>query len=90
MAVCRIVKTNATPEQYDAVLAKVGASGASTSARTLHVAAIGEDGKIHVVEVWNSRSEAEAFGTAVRDAREELSIAEPPSISLLEVHKLLQ
>lgn len=89
MAVCRIVKTKATPEQYDDVLAKVGASGASTSNRTLHVAAIGEDGNIQVVEVWDSRSDAEAFGEAVRNAREALGIAEPPSISLLEVHKLL-
>jgi hypothetical protein len=90
MAVCRIVQTNATPAQYDEVLAKVSASGASASARTLHVAAVGEDGKIRVVEVWDSRSDAEAFGQAVRDAREGLGIAEPPSISLLEVHKLLQ
>ena len=90
MAVCRIVQTNATPDQYDEVLGKISASGASTSGRTLHVAAIGEDGKIRVVEVWSSRSEAEAFGAAVRDAREELGIAEPPSISLLEVHRLLQ
>jgi hypothetical protein len=86
MAVCRIVQTNATPEQYDSIFEKLSTSGASTASRTLHIAAAGEDGKIRVVEVWDSRSDAEAFGEAVRAAREELGIAEPASMSLLEVH----
>jgi hypothetical protein len=86
MAVCRIVHTNATPEQYDSIFEKVSGGGASTAGRTLHVAAAGEDGKIRVVEIWESRSEADAFGEAVRTAREELGIAEPVSMSLLEVH----
>jgi hypothetical protein len=84
MAVCRIVHTNATPEQYDAIFEKV--SGAATASRTVHVAAVGEDGKIRVIEVWGSSSDAEAFGDAVRAAREELSISEPASVSLLDVH----
>ena len=86
MAVCRIVETNATPEQYDSIFEKLSTSGASTAGRTLHVAAAGEDGKIRVVELWESRSEADAFGEAVRAAREEQGIAEPASMSLLEVH----
>jgi hypothetical protein len=86
MAVCRIVQTNATPEQYDSIFEKVSTGGASTAGRKFHVAAAGEDGKIRVVEVWESRSEADAFGEAVRAAREELGIAQPVSVSLLEVH----
>jgi len=86
MAVCRIVQTNATPEEYDSIFEKVRSSGASTASRKFHVAAVGEDGKIRVVEVWESRSEAEAFGEAVRKGREEVGIAEPASMSLLEVH----
>jgi hypothetical protein len=86
MAVCRIVKTNATPEEYDSIIEKIRAGESSTAGRTLHVAAVGEDGKISVVEVWESRGDAEAFGEAVRGAREELGIAEPASMSLLEVH----
>ena len=81
-----MVHTNATPEEYDSVFAKLSTGGASTAGRTLHVAAAGEDGKIRVVEVWESRDEADAFGEAVRAAREELGIAEPASVSLLEVH----
>jgi hypothetical protein len=86
MAVCRIIHTNATPDEYDRIFEKLSTSGASTASRTLHVAAVGEDGKIRVVELWGSRSEADAFGEAVRAAREELGIAEPASMSLLEVH----
>jgi len=86
MAVCRIIHTSATPGEYDSIFEKLSTSGASTAGRTLHVAAVGEDGKIRVVELWESRSEADAFGEAVRAAREELGIAEPVSMSLLEVH----
>jgi hypothetical protein len=86
MAVCRIVETNATPEQYDNIFDKLSTSGASTASRTLHVAAIGENGKIRVIELWDSRDDAEAFGEAVRTAREDLGIPEPASMSLLEVH----
>ena len=86
MAVCRIVKTNATPEQYDSIFEKLSTSGAPTASRTLHIAAVGEDGKIRVIEVWESRDDSEAFGEAVRTAREDLGIPEPASMSLLEVH----
>jgi len=86
MAVCRIVETNATPEEYDSIFEKVSTIGATTASRTLHIAAVGDDGKIRVIEVWDSRSDAEAFGEAVRNAREDLGIAEPASMSLLEVH----
>jgi len=86
MAVCRIIHTNAISQEYDSIFEKLSTSGASTASRTLHVAAVGEDGKIRVVELWESRSEADAFGEAVRAAREELGIAEPASMSLLEVH----
>jgi hypothetical protein len=85
MAVCRIVETNATPEQYDSIFEKL-TSGASTAGRTLHIATVGEDGKIRVIEVWESRNQAETFGEAVRAAREELGVPEPASMSLLEVH----
>lgn len=86
MAACRLVHTSATPEQYDSIFEKLSTSGASTAGRTLHIAAVGEDGKIIVVEVWDSRGDSEAFGEAVRAAREELGISEPVSANLLEVH----
>src|SRR5204863_5771773 len=70
MAVCRIVETNATPEQYDSIFEKLSTGGASTASRTLHIAAVGEDGKIRVIELWESRGYSEAFGEAVRTARQ--------------------
>ena len=86
MAVCRLVHTNATPEQYDSIFEKVSTGGTSTAGRTLHIAAVGEDGKIVVVEVWDSRDHSEAFGEAIRAARGELGVGEPVSSNLLAVH----
>jgi hypothetical protein len=36
----------------------------------LHIVAVGEDGKVRVIEVWDTREQAEAFGERVREARE--------------------
>ena len=86
MAVCRFVETPATPEQYDRVMARVAAGGASTEGRTVHVAAVGEDGKIRIFDVWDTQAQAEAFGEAVRAARQEVGISEEPKITILDVH----
>ena len=59
MAVCRFVETPATPEQYDQVMAKVTAGGASTEGRTVHIAAVGDDGRIRIFDVWDSSRQAE-------------------------------
>jgi hypothetical protein len=89
MAVCRIVETPATPEQYDRVMAKVAAGGASTEGRTVHVAAVAEDGKIRIFDVWDSKSQAEAFGEAVRAARVEVGVTDEPKITILDVHNVV-
>jgi hypothetical protein len=86
MAVCRFVETPATPEQYDRVMARVAAGGASTEGRTVHIAAVGEDGKIRIFDVWDTQAQAEAFGEAVRTAREDVGITEEPNITILDVH----
>ena len=86
MAVCRFVETPATPEQYDQVMARVAAGGASAEWRTVHVAAVGDDGKIRIFDVWDTQSQAEAFEEAVRAARTEVGISEEPKISILRVH----
>ena len=36
-----------------------------------HVAALGEDGKVRIVQVWDSREQAKAWGEKVAAAREE-------------------
>ena len=54
-----------------------------------HAAAVGEDGKIRVFEVWDSREQAEAWGEKVMAVRTEAGFGDgPPSIEYLEVHKV--
>ena len=92
MAICRIIETGATPEQYDQVRSRLGIGDSPPPGASLHIAARGEDGMIRVVEVWNSREQAEEWATKVRAVREELGVggSGPPPMTYLEVHKLVQ
>jgi hypothetical protein len=90
MAICRIIETGRTPEEYDQVRAKVGIGDSPPPGGKVHIAARGDDGKIRVIEVWDSREEAEAFGQKVMAARQELGFGgDRPPMTYLEVHNLL-
>jgi hypothetical protein len=89
MATCRIIETGVTPEEYERVREAVGAADQLPEGSTLHVAAVGEDGKMRIFEVWETRQQAEDFGEKVRDARERLGVGEEgsrPQLQYLEVH----
>jgi hypothetical protein len=89
MAICRIIETGRTPEEYDQVRAKVGVGDSPPPGATLHIAARRDDGKIRIIEVWDSREQAEEFGEKVRAAREEAGFGgEVPPITYFEVHHL--
>ena len=90
MAICRIIETGATPEEYDQVRSNVGLDDAVPPGAKFHVAAKGDDGKIRIIELWDSRDEAERFTEEkVRPAREAAGFAErQPTITYLEVHRL--
>ena len=90
MAICRIIETGRTPEEYDQVRKKVGIGDSPSPGSKLHIAARDDDGKIRVIDVWDSREEAEAFGEKVMAARQELGFSDRPSMTYLEVHNLLQ
>ena len=91
MAICRIIETGRTPDEYDRVREKVNIGGSPPAGSRLHVAALGDDGKIRVIEVWDTREQAEAFGEKVMAARDELGFGgERPPMTYLEVHNLLQ
>jgi hypothetical protein len=91
MAICRMIETGATPDQYEQVRARVGLGDEVPPGGVLHIAAQGDDGMIRVVEVWESREQAEEFTKKVMAAREELGIATGrPPIEYLEVHRLVQ
>jgi len=90
MAICRIVETGVTPEQYDQVRGRVGVSDSMPNGAQLHIAGRGENGKIQIIEVWDSRDQADEFTEKVRAAREELGISGQPTITYLEVYNLIR
>jgi hypothetical protein len=91
LAICRIIETGRTPEEYDQVRAKVGIGDSPPPGAKLHIAARGDDGLIRVIEIWDARDEAEKFGEKVRAAREELGFGGGrPPITYFDVHNFLQ
>ncbi|TMK41411.1 MAG: hypothetical protein E6G56_04150 [Actinobacteria bacterium] len=88
MAICRVIETGASPEQYDEVSERLGLGESAPPGAQLHIGAVGDDGKIRVVEVWDSRDEAEQFTERVRAAREEVGVGGQPSITYMDVHAL--
>jgi hypothetical protein len=86
MAICRMIETGARPEQYDQVTERLGIGDSPPPGAQLHVAALADDGTIRVVEVWDSRDQAEQFTERVRSARQEVGVTGQPSIAYLDVH----
>ena len=86
MTISRIIETGARPEQYDEVSGRLETAPAG---RLIHFAAKKDDGTIRVVEVWESRDQAEAFGEKVRAARQDVGVSAEPSIAYLEVHNFI-
>jgi hypothetical protein len=90
LAIARVVQTDITAEQYDQMRERLGIDSAPPPGGVLHVAAVGENGKVRIVEVWDSREEAEAWGEKVAAAREQAGFPEPPAVEYLEVHNIIQ
>ena len=91
MATARIVETRITPEEYDQMRERLGVDDTPPPGGLVHVAALGDDGKIRVFEVWDSREQAEAWGEKVRAARTQAGFGDgPPTIEYLEVHSIVQ
>jgi hypothetical protein len=89
MAIARFVKTEINKDQYDQMLTKLGIEGTPPPGAVFHLAAAGDDGKIKIVELWDSREEAEAWGEKVAAARQASGFAEP-SIEYLDVHNVIE
>ena len=90
VATARFVKTGITPDEYDQMREKLGVGDTPPAGGVFHAAAVGEDGKIRVFEVWDSREQAEAWGEKVRAVRTEGGFSEPLSIEYLDVHNVVQ
>jgi len=91
-AIARIIETGITPAEYDQMRERLGMTDAAPPpGGVLHVASVGDGGKIRIVEVWDSREHAEAWGEKVAAARDEAGFGgSPPSIEYLEVHNVVQ
>ena len=92
MAVCRIIETGATPEQYEQVRSRVGVDESNRPPGALiHIAAKAEDGKIRVIEVWETREQAEQWAEKVRAFRQELGIGGPTAAptAYFDAHRVM-
>jgi hypothetical protein len=91
MAVARVIETGATPAEYDKVRERVDAGG-KPAGLVFHVGALGSDGKIRVIELWESRDQAEQFGEKVRAIRSELGVGDGgmPPMEYLDVHNVIE
>ncbi len=90
MAICRIIESGITPEQYDEMRSRLGIGDSPPAGASLHLAANGEDGKIRIVEIWDSRDEAERWAEKVTATRQEAGFGAPASITYFEVYNLRQ
>ena len=90
VAIARIVETQITPEEYEQMRERLGMGDTPPPGGLFHVAGVGEDGKIRIAEVWDSREEAEAWAEKVAAARSEAGFDSPPKIEYLEVHRVVQ
>ena len=91
MASARFVNTGITPDEYDQMREKLAVGDTPPPGGVFHVAAVGDDGKIRVFEVWESREQAEAWGEKVRALREASGFGDgPPVIEYLDVHNVIQ
>jgi hypothetical protein len=91
VAIARIIATGITPGEYDQMTETLGMGDTPVAGVQLHVAALGDDGKVRIVEVWDSREQAEAWGEKVMAARTEAGFGDgPPAIEYLDVHRVIQ
>jgi hypothetical protein len=92
MAIAKFIKTELDKDEYDQILAGLGIEDTPPAGGVYHLAAVGDDGKVKIVELWDSREQAEAWGEKVTAAREAASFGadRAPSTEYLEVHKVIE
>jgi hypothetical protein len=91
VAAARFVKTGLTADEYDQMRERLGVGDTPPPGGVFHAAAVGEDGKIRIFEVWDSRAQAEAWAEKVMAARTEAGFGDgPPVIEYFDVHSVVQ
>jgi heme-degrading monooxygenase HmoA len=91
VAIARIIQTNIASDVYDQMRNRLGITDTPPAGCAFHVATTDDGGNVRIVEVWDSREQAEAWAEKVSAAREEAGIGgPPPSIEYLGVHSIVQ
>ncbi len=92
MAIARFVKTTINADEYDQMVGRLGITDTPPPGGVFHLAAVGDDGVVKIVEIWDSREEAEAWGDKVAAAREAAGFGadRAPSIEYLDVHNIVK
>jgi hypothetical protein len=91
VAIARIVDTGISTDEYDQMRERLGMDETPPPGGVFHVATVNDSGKVRIVEVWDSREEAEAWTEKVTAMRAELGIGGgPPAIEYLKVHRVVQ
>jgi hypothetical protein len=72
------------------VTERLGLGDSPPPGAQFHLAGLAESGKIRILELWDSRDQAEQFTERVRAAREEVGVTGQPSITYMDVHRLLR
>ena len=91
MAIARIIETGISTAEYDQMRERLGIGDTPPPGGVFHVATVSDGGKVRIIEVWDSREEAEAWGEKVNAEREKAGIGSgPPSIEYLDVHSIVQ
>ncbi len=87
--VVRFKPTGLTREQYDESLKRLEAVGhwPNTDGMQFHVL-FGDDGDLHVSEIWDSREQLQAFGEILMPILADIGIQFSGEPDIFEVHNL--
>ena len=92
MAIAVEIVADATLKQYEAQLEDLGLIpfGTGVPGVYFHWAAVQEDGRLHVVEVWESQEKFELFlGTTLGPAIARAGVTGVPQLTFYEIHNYL-
>lgn len=92
MAIAVEINSIATLKQYESQLADLGLTpfGTGVPGVLFHWAAEREDGRLHVVEVWESMEKFQIFlGTVLGPAIARTGVTEQPELTFYEIHNYL-
>jgi hypothetical protein len=74
MAICRIMDTGATPEEHEAIRARLGLGDEPPPGASVHIVLRRQDGTVRIIDIWPDASTADEFAQTALARRQELGI----------------